>query len=120
MRMAYAQIKPEFKEAFQQSHLFLGLFDAAIYLSLGVGFLTRFYFSTKKHLIDVYFIFMSIASAAYLYIPLSSIFLGDRVQGSFLLKEVLPGVSLLVFGFCQFPAWPTLLTIINRHFLVEK
>jgi hypothetical protein len=84
--MAYAQVKPEFKEAFHQSNLFLGLFDAAIYLSLGVGFLTRFYFSNKKHLIDTYFIFMTIASLAYLYIPLSSIFLGGKVKDSLLLK----------------------------------
>jgi sugar phosphate permease len=26
----------------------------------------------------------------------------------------------LVFGFCQFPAWPTLLTLTSEHFNLEK
>ena len=116
MRMGYAQIKPEFRAAYQQSHLYMGLFDAAIYLSLGIGFFLRFKFETKKNLIRTFFVSVSISSIAYLYIPISHLLLVDQVRNSLLLKEVLPGISLLIFGFCQFPAWPTLLTIINHHF----
>mgnify|MGYP002375280135 FL=1 len=33
---------------------------------------------------------------------------------------MLPSVGLLIFGFCQFPAWPTLLTLANEHFDLKK
>ena len=28
----------------------------------------------------------------------------------------MPSVGLLLFGFCQFAAWPTLLTLMSEHF----
>lgn len=57
---------------------------------------------------------------AYLVIPILSIIAGSDVKTSFFLQEVLPGIGLLIFGFCQFPAWPTLLTLTNEHFNLEK
>jgi hypothetical protein len=44
MRIAYAQVKPEFQSAFQLTHLQLGIFDAAIYLALGLGYFLRYKF----------------------------------------------------------------------------
>lgn len=44
MRMSYSQVKSEFKTSFQQTNLFLGLFDALVYLALGTGFFFRFFF----------------------------------------------------------------------------
>lgn len=44
----------------------------------------------------------------------------DSVRDDYFIKEIVPGIGLLVFGFCQFPAWPTLLTLTNEHFNLEK
>jgi sugar phosphate permease len=85
-----------------------------------MGFFFRFLLQGRKNLINSYLFFISIATAAYLVIPLSSLLLGDAVAGSFWLQQVLPGVGLLVFGFCQFPAWPTLLTLTNDHFNLDQ
>jgi hypothetical protein len=35
---------------------------------------------------------------------------------SFATQYLLPGVSLIVYGFCQFTAWPVLLYLVNQHF----
>ena len=120
MRMSYSQIKPNFQSSFAQSNLWLGLFDALVYLSLGMGFFFRFLLEGRKNLLKSYIIFISIACAAYLVIPILSLIAEKDVIENHFLKEVLPGLSLLVFGFCQFPAWPTLLTLTNEHFNLEK
>jgi MFS family permease len=118
--MSYSQIKPNFQSSFEQSNLWLGLFDALVYLSLGMGFFFRFLLEGKKNLLKSYIIFISIACTAYLAIPILSLICNKDVADSFLLKEIVPGIALLVFGFCQFPAWPTLLTLTNEHFNLEK
>lgn len=59
---------------------------------------------------------MNIACLAFIYIPISSLLLGDKIRNNVMTQQILPSLSLLVFGFCQFPSWPTLLTIINQHF----
>lgn len=53
-------------------------------------------------------------------IPILSIIAGQDVNNDHFLKEILPGIGLLLFGFCQFPAWPTLLTLTSEHFNLEK
>ena len=82
MRMSYSQIKPDFQKTFDQSNFFLGLFDALVYISLGIGFFLRFLLQGKMSIIISYAIFTSIASAAYLVIPVSSLILKDEVQTS--------------------------------------
>jgi sugar phosphate permease len=37
-----------------------------------------------------------------------------------MIQQVLPSLSLLLFGFFQFTSWPTLLTIINHYFNMQK
>jgi sugar phosphate permease len=113
MRMSYSQIKPNFQSSFEQTNLWLGLFDALVYLSLGMGFFFRFLLEGKKNLLKSYIIFISIACSAYLVIPLLSLMLNKDVADNYFLKEIVPGLALLIFGFCQFPAWPTLLTLTN-------
>jgi sugar phosphate permease len=120
MRMSYSQVKPNFQSSFDQSNFWLGLFDALVYLALGMGFFCRFLLEGKKNLLKSYIIFITIACAAYLVIPVVSLTLGNQVKDSYLLQEIVPGVGLLVFGFCQFPAWPTLLTLTSEHFNLEK
>jgi sugar phosphate permease len=120
MRMSYSQVKPNFQKSFEQSNLWLGLFDALVYLSLGMGFFFRFLLEGKKELLKSYIIFINIACCAYLVIPILSLSLGEGVKDNYFFKEILPGLALLVFGFCQFPAWPTLLTLTSEHFDLEK
>lgn len=76
MRMTYSRIVPQFKEAYQQSNLFLGIFDAAIYIALGFGFLFRFVLEDRKKLLKFFLIYMTLACIGYLFIPVSSLFLG--------------------------------------------
>ena len=120
MRMSFSQVKSDFSKTFQESNLFLGLFDALVYIALGTGFFFRFLLQGKKNLRFSLVLFLSIACVGYLYIPISSLVLGETVRSNFFLQIFLPGLGLLIFGFFQFPAWPTLLTFTNEHFNLEK
>ena len=113
MRMSYSQVKAHFQTDFNQSNFFLGLFDGLVYLSLGFGFFFRFLLTGKMNIIVSYAIFVGFASLSYLIIPVTSLVFKEEVSENTMLKEVLPAVGLLIFGFCQFPAWPTLLTLTN-------
>jgi sugar phosphate permease len=120
MRMSYAQVKTDFQKAFDLSNLYLGLFDALVYISLGLGFFLRFLIQGNLNLVSSYAIFISFASLAYLIIPVTHLAFQEEVKEHSLLREVLPSIGLLLFGFCQFPAWPTLLTLTNDHFDLKK
>jgi sugar phosphate permease len=73
------------------------------------------------NIILAYAIFIAIASLAYLIIPVISLVFAETViQHNFLLSTIFPGLGLLLFGFCQFPAWPTLLFFINSYFNLKK
>lgn len=84
MRMSYSQVKSEFKDSFQQSNLFLGLFDALVYLALGTGFFFRFLFEGNKNLTTSFLIFLTIACCGYLIIPVTSLIRGPSVVDSFI------------------------------------
>jgi sugar phosphate permease len=116
MRMSYSQVKSDFKSDFQQSDLFLALFDALVYLSLGTGFFFRFLLQGKKKMLNSLLMFLGIACIGYLIIPINSLLFKEKAQDSYFIKEILPGMGLLIFGFFQFPAWPTLLTITSQEF----
>ena len=60
--------------------------------------------------------FLGIACIGYLIIPINSLLFKDKAPDSYFIKEILPGLGLLIFGFFQFPAWPTLLTITSQEF----
>lgn len=75
MRMTYSHVVPQFKEVFQQTNLYLGLFDASIYLALSFGFSLRFLLEGKRHLLTSFILFMSLACLGYLFIPVSSLLL---------------------------------------------
>ena len=40
--------------------------------------------------------------------------------GSILTQKILPVIGLSVFGFFQFAAWPSLLTLTNQYFDLKK
>lgn len=120
MRMTYSHILPNFKQTFHQTNLFLGLFGACIYLALGLGFLLRFTIEDKKNIVKSFFFCITLACLGYLIIPLSSILLNTKITANYLFQTILPGLGLLLFGFWQFAAWPTLLTLINYYFNVRS
>ena len=76
MRMSYSQVKSEFKTSFQQSNLFLGLFDALVYLALGTGYFFRFFLQGKNNFKSSLVIFLTIACIGYLIIPITSLVFG--------------------------------------------
>lgn len=120
MRMCYSQIKPDFQKQYELSSLQLGIFDSLVYIALGLGFFFRFLLEGKKSILKSYAIFISIACFAYLSIPIVSISLGKKVIDNIVTQIILPAIALCIFGFCQFPAWPTLLTITSQQFNLEK
>lgn len=67
-----------------------------------------------------FFVCISLACLGYLIIPLSSILLNSKVTTNLFFQTILPGFGLLLFGFWQFAAWPTLMTLINEYFNVRS
>lgn len=59
-------------------------------------------------------------SIAYFTIPSLGMMLkndqGTLEGQSGFIRFGIPGVALLVFGFCQFTAWPVLLYFVNKYF----
>lgn len=120
MRMTYSHIVPSFKEAFHQSNLYIGIFDASIYIALSLGFFLRFLLKDKQHLLRSFFVYTTLACLGYLLIPVISISLEQNVTNNSIFQKILPGVGLLIFGFCQFAVWPTFMSLINRHFSIKS
>lgn len=122
MRMSYSFVKPSFEKEFHLDHLFLGLFDGLVYLSLGIGFFMRYLLEGKMAPTLAYLVFGSIASVGYCIIPVLSLADENKIsiESSFILQYGLPGLGLIMFGFCQFSAWPVLLFLVNQHFDLEK
>lgn len=60
MRMSYSHSKPDFQSVFGISNLSLGVFDALIFISLGCGFLLRYYIQKNLDLFQSYAVFMTI------------------------------------------------------------
>lgn len=120
MRMSYSQIKSDFQHDFQLSNFFLGLLDACVYISLSCGFFFRFLLQGRRTMISTYMVFVTVASISYSIVPLVSLLAGPNIESSSLLQYYVPALCLLFFGFFQFPAWPTLLTITSKHFSLTK
>lgn len=120
MRMTYSEIKPDFQQTFGVSNQFLGVLDATAYISLGVGFFFRFLLQGSCNIIHTYVIYIMIASLGYIIIPITSLIVGENIQDGFAFKYILPTFGLLLFGFCQFGAWPTLLSLTNSRFNIKK
>lgn len=80
MRMSYSHSKPDFQSVFGISNLSLGVFDALIFISLGCGFLLRYYIQKNLDLFQSYAVFMTITTIAYLIVPITSLVLGKSIQ----------------------------------------
>lgn len=68
----------------------------------------------------LYLIFGITTSCAYMVIPLMSLIMtnsqGNIGDQSEFVRYVIPGLTLIVYGFCQFTAWPILLFLVNQKF----
>lgn len=80
MRMTYSHSKPDFQSAFGISNLYLGVFDALIFISLAFGFFFRYYLQKNLDILQSYAVFMTITTMAYLIVPITSLVLGKSVQ----------------------------------------
>jgi hypothetical protein len=124
MRMSYSSVKTKIDSTYNLGPIFLGLFDGLVYISLGTGFFLTFFIESYHSKIKIYLIFSIITGIAYSIIPLLSLLLANEqefiVTDSFLIRYIIPGFSLICFGFCQFPCWASLLYFVNQHFDVKK
>lgn len=71
--MSYSFVKPSFEKEFHLDHLFLGLFDGLVYLSLGIGFFMRYLLEGKMAPTLAYLVFGALASIGYCVIPVLSL-----------------------------------------------
>lgn len=71
-------------------------------------------------MIKTYIVFITVASIAYSVIPIISLVLGETVKAYSIFRFYMPAICLLLFGFFQFPAWPTLLTLTSEHFNLNE
>ena len=120
MRMTYSEIKPYFQTTYKISNLMLGILDASTYMALAIGFGLRFLISSRKIMLREYFLFTAIAILGFLIIPVTSLVEGSLVTSNIFTQSILPITGLIVFGFFQFAAWPSLLTITNQYFDLKK
>jgi len=95
-----------------------------IYISLGIGFFLRFFIEGHTKKTTIYLIFGIITAISYTVIPIMSLILTDSSgtigDQPFFIRYVIPGISLILFGFGQFTAWPVLLYLVSHQFNVEK
>ncbi len=98
----------------------MGLFDGLVYISLASGFFFRFYIEGNTSKTKIYLIFGTITAAAYSIIPVLGLLLrndeGTIGEQSPFIQFGLPGFGLILFGFCQFTAWPVLLYFVSLYF----
>jgi hypothetical protein len=98
----------------------MGIFDGLVYISLALGFFFRFLIEGNTSKTTIYLIFGSLTAIGYSVIPIMGLTLkndqGTIGDQSALIQYALPGFSLIVFGFCQFTAWPVLLYLVSQHF----
>jgi len=67
-----------------------------------------------------YFVYTTIAILGFLVIPITSLVEGVFVTANIITQKVLPIIGLTVFGFFQFAAWPSLLTLTNQYIDLKK
>lgn len=131
LRMSYSSVKSNFEEAYRLDNIFLGLFDGLVYMSLGFGFFFRFLIEGNSKKTTIYLVFGIITALSFAVIPTLSFILSEQneinAKGKaimtigeqpFSIQYLIPGISLIFFGFCQFTAWPVLLYLVSQHFNV--
>lgn len=98
----------------------MGVLDGLVYISLSLGFFFRYLIEGSTSKTTIYLIFGTLTAVGYATIPIMGLSLQNN-QGtigdqSAFIQFVLPGLALIVFGFCQFTCWPVLLYFVNQHF----
>jgi hypothetical protein len=118
--MGYSSVKPYFKESFELNSIFLGLFDGLVYIALSLGFFFRYLVEGKTSKTKIYLIYGTVTAIAYSTIPFLGMILkngeGKLENQSDFIRFGIPGIALLIFGFCQFTAWPVLLYFVNKYY----
>jgi predicted MFS family arabinose efflux permease len=94
-----------------------------VYISLGMGFFFRFLIEGSTDKTKIYLIFGSLTAIGYAVIPIMGLLMQDDAgligEQPFYIQYLIPGAALIMFGFCQFTAWPVLLFLVSQHFNVE-
>jgi len=73
-RMALAYNKPNVKKAYGLSAFDLGILDALIYLSYGIGSFFRYHFSGERNFTRLYLISAMCISSFFVVLPFVSLF----------------------------------------------
>lgn len=124
LRMCYSFNKFYIKKEFQITDFYLGVLDALVYLSLGVGTLLRYtLIRNPLHLTEI-FLATSIASsfsiAIISYLGLISDYNNLTQHSHFLIFKIIITIALMVFGFMQLTSRPIATSILGSELKSQK
>lgn len=111
LRMCYSFNKMYIKKEFQITDFYLGVLDALVYLSLGIGTLLRF--TLIRNPVNLTKIFLAGSILTSLSISVIS-FLGLISHGeNYLLFKIFITIALALFGFMQLTSRPIVAVLLG-------
>ena len=125
-RMTYAYNKPNVKSAYGLSPVQLGIIDALIYLSYGIGTFFRYYFFGGSQPSKLYLISALCISSFYSCIPFMSLLFPDELMyhikndRSIVSFDIMIAVSVVAYGFSHLAIWQTILALMSNHWHSKK
>ena len=121
MRMSYSFSKPSIQKHFHLSNAFMGMIDAVVYCSAGIGLISRFFINGKCEPLKGYFISSTLCAIMFMILPLMGYLSNSDYTGiTPLWAKAAIIVVMCLFGFCQLNSWPAMLLLVNEYFNAEK
>jgi sugar phosphate permease len=121
MRTTYSFNKHTIAEKFDIGHLFLGIVDSIIFMSLALGTFLRYSILNDKKPTLTCLKTAIPTSIAFIIIPIISLAKGDEVDKEpDVLIHVIMAISFGLFGFFQLSFFPATLTLFSQYFNVKN
>ena len=125
-RMTYSYNKPNIKNSYGLSPVHLGIIDALIYLSYGIGSFFRYYFYGENHLTKLYLISSLCISTFFSCLPFISLFFPEELlyhiknDRSIVQFDITIAVSMVGYGFSHLATWQIILALMSNHWHSKK
>ena len=120
LRMSLSYNKAHLKDVFNINSLELGIFDALIYITYGIGAIFRFSFFGDRNLTKMYLISALMISCFFVIIPFVSIFnqnllLESKINGqNIFFFDFLLLISFMGYGFFHLAVWQIMVTLMSK------
>lgn len=125
-RMSLAYNKPNIRDSFGLTATHLGLMDAAIYISYGVGSFFRFYLFGQMKFAKLYLVSAIFISCFLAALPFIGIFAGDKLaehvanNRSIIWLDIGLAISMAGYGFSHLAVWQLILSLMSQHWHSKK